>query len=137
MTRGARHLAMAGLLSLAGCGRLDPCENKVLSRVASPDGEMEAIVFVRDCGATTAYSTQVSVVRKGTAFLTTATEWSSTEGGNVLVVSGGDWRSPATVDVAWAGKQQLVVQHEPTATVFVAEVSTLGVSIEHRTKLPK
>jgi hypothetical protein len=40
----------------AGCG------NEVLSQARSPDGLYEAVVFQRDCGAATGFSTQVSVI---------------------------------------------------------------------------
>lgn len=36
----------------------------MVSEIASPDGKMKAIIFVRDCGATTRASTHVSVVRR-------------------------------------------------------------------------
>jgi hypothetical protein len=41
------------------------CGNKVVNEYASPDGQLKAVVFTRDCGATTAYSTQVSVMNAG------------------------------------------------------------------------
>src|SRR5687767_14406824 len=39
------------------------CANDILSEARSPDGRARAIVFRRSCGATTGFSTQVSVVR--------------------------------------------------------------------------
>ena len=116
---------------------MDPCENQVLSRASSPDGAKDAIVFVRDCGATTSYSTQVSVVPKGTPFLTTPTEWSSTPSGNALIVSGGDRKSPATVEVEWAGNGRLVIRRDSNAEVFVAEASVLSVALEYEERFPK
>jgi hypothetical protein len=41
------------------------CKNTVQQRLVSPDGEHEAVVFERDCGATTDYSTQLSVLERG------------------------------------------------------------------------
>src|SRR6266550_3254126 len=40
------------------------CGNELLKEVASPNGRMKAVVFQRDCGATTGFSTQVSVFRR-------------------------------------------------------------------------
>ncbi len=43
-------------LNLAGA-----CGNEILKEVRSPTGKMKGVVFQRDCGATTGFSTQVSV----------------------------------------------------------------------------
>ena len=40
------------------------CGNELLREVASPDGKMKAVVFQRDCAATTGFITQVSVLSK-------------------------------------------------------------------------
>ncbi len=137
MTAVGKCLVLVSLLSYGGCGTIDPCENKVLARVPSPDGEREAIVFLRDCGATTASSTQVSIVPKGAAFLTSPTDWSSTQKGNAFIVSGGDWMSPATVEVEWAGKGRLMIKHEPREKTFLTAASVLGVSIAYGERSPK
>ncbi|RUT28025.1 hypothetical protein EJP77_18590 [Paenibacillus zeisoli] len=41
------------------------CGNQVISREAQPDGNKEFVVFKRDCGATTGYSYQLSLIQKG------------------------------------------------------------------------
>jgi hypothetical protein len=59
-----RHLTLAALApapALAGCGDAG-CGNAVLQDLPSPEGRRHAVVFTRDCGATTAFSTQVSVL---------------------------------------------------------------------------
>lgn len=38
------------------------CENKLLQETPSPDGTLKAVLFERNCGATTAYSYQISVL---------------------------------------------------------------------------
>lgn len=66
------------------------CANRVVERVRSPDGRYDLVIFARNCGATTAYSTQVSVLpaamqlpdRAGNAFRLAAdvpvrAEWES------------------------------------------------------------
>src|SRR5437016_6247727 len=57
-------IVVAGLGALAyvwiGLGKT--CENRVLAEVPSPDGRHRVVVFERSCGATTAFSTQVSVL---------------------------------------------------------------------------
>ena len=48
---------------LAGCGL---CGNTVKQEAKSPDGNYVATAFVRDCGATTAFTAQVHVRKAGT-----------------------------------------------------------------------
>ena len=38
------------------------CGNDIYSETLSPDGELKAVIFQRDCGATTGFSTQVSIL---------------------------------------------------------------------------
>ena len=45
-----------------GCKEVPPCENTGLLRVPSPDGELEAVVFERDCLAPAGWSYHVSVL---------------------------------------------------------------------------
>lgn len=47
-------------MSSLGCG--DLCEVTVFDEVVSPNGEYKAIVFERDCGATSGFSTSISIV---------------------------------------------------------------------------
>jgi hypothetical protein len=40
----------------------DMCKNIVYKEYASPNAQLKAVVFARDCGATTGFSTQVSIL---------------------------------------------------------------------------
>lgn len=40
------------------------CDETDYRTIASPDGSLEAVVHERDCGATTPFNTQVSVVKR-------------------------------------------------------------------------
>jgi hypothetical protein len=56
----------ACLAGVAGC--LGPeCGNSILIERVSPGKEWTAVLFERDCGATTWYSTQVSLVSQGSS----------------------------------------------------------------------
>lgn len=94
-------------------GTLRPeCVNTVVESVASPDTEWTAVLFERSCGATTGFSSQVSVVRTGSALPDRA--------GNAFVLLRGDtagttsWGGPV-VTLLWTGPRQLEVSHDPTA----------------------
>jgi len=84
---------------LNGCA--DMCGNTVSKMVLSPNGALKAVVFQRDCGATTGFSTQVSVLSAQTTL--------RNDGGNVFVEDTG-----SNVDVTWQGNRSLRIQHQPT-----------------------
>jgi hypothetical protein len=48
------------VIVLGGCGA--PCGNDFVSEHKSPNGREKAVVFVRSCGATTGFVTEVSVL---------------------------------------------------------------------------
>jgi hypothetical protein len=58
----------------------------VLSDIQSPDGRHHVVVFGRSCGATTDFSTQVSIERRSTPV---------SGAGNVLVADTDNGKSPA------------------------------------------
>lgn len=57
-------LLIASMTLTTGCADL-LCGNDVIDDVASPSGRNHAVVFHRDCGATTGLSVQVSVLPAG------------------------------------------------------------------------
>lgn len=83
------------------------CGNTETRTVVSPDGQIKAVVFERDCGATTGFSTQVSILR--------ANQTLPDDGGNVLVT---DASEASTVHVVWTGARTLQIQYPAQATVF-------------------
>lgn len=96
------------LYILAGCslaliciGRLerllviDMCDNKIISQHMSSDGELKAVLFTRDCGATTATSYQVSVLNSWDSL-------SDADKGNVFV-------SYASPSLGWKGSRSLLI----------------------------
>lgn len=121
-------LGATSCVSLAG-----DCANTIHREVASPNGKMKAVIFDRDCGATTGFNTQVSVLPfdgklpddGGNAFV------ADTNGG--LASSGG--RGPY-VGVAWANDTELVVTYDKAARVFHNESSVGNVRVRYETVAP-
>jgi hypothetical protein len=72
-TQLAALLALSVVLS--GC---DLCENEISQSVISPSGKMKAVVFSRNCGATTGANTQVSIIPASGMLLD--------DGGNTLIL---------------------------------------------------
>ena len=64
------------LLGLVGCSA--DCVNEVREELVSPDGKRKIVVFSRNCGATTGFSTQASVLERA--------ETLPNEGGSLFVV---------------------------------------------------
>ena len=96
---------------LSGCGL---CSDTVVSEVTSPDGAMTATWFVRNCGATTEFSSIVSVHRKSEGF--------RNERDIVFVVA-----FRPQLSLTWTGRRTLSVECEGClrANVF-RKVTALG-----------
>src|ERR1043166_1905546 len=62
------YILFLSIVWVAGCGM---CGNTVKQEIKSPDGKYVATAFVRDCGATTAYSAQVDLRTAGRKLGTT------------------------------------------------------------------
>jgi len=114
----------AACLDLAsGCG------NELMGEVCSPDGKLKAVVFQRDCGATTGFSTQISIL--------SVDEKLPNEGGNIFVAdsnhgaaSSGRGGGPI-VEVHWLNGSELLIKHDSRARVFHSEQSLGRVKIQY------
>ncbi len=70
---GAGVLALNKLTS-------DLCGNEIMNETLSPDGHFKALVFQRDCGATTGFTTQISLLPSNVSL--------PNEAGNIFIVDG-------------------------------------------------
>jgi len=62
VSSGLAGVVLAALsCGLTGCSRF--CRDTEVSRQSSPDGNFVAVVFYRNCGATTPFTTEISVLR--------------------------------------------------------------------------
>jgi hypothetical protein len=91
------------LVALTSCLPLFDCGNEVLSTHPGPGGRIRAVVFLRDCGAASSWSTNVSVL--GSSRL------GKNATGNVLVASGGEPGRPG-VTIRWLERRVLEVTVE-------------------------
>jgi hypothetical protein len=107
----------------------DPCTNTIVSRVPSPDGQREAVLFQRDCGATTGFSTQISILG-GSQQLS--------GGGNAFIADddhgaaqagswGGSW-----ADLKWLTSDRLLVRYAAKSRLFKQDESVSGVQIAYQ-----
>jgi len=110
---------LSATILLASCMPASDCSNDILQDVPSPDGRRHAVVFVVNCGATTDFSTQVSVLTKA---------WTVNDRGNVFVVDSDHGKADATgpvgglnVTVRWLDKRTLEIRYDGRARVFTHE----------------
>jgi hypothetical protein len=104
----------AVLLSPLGC--TDDCVDRVINEAIAPDGLHKAVVFERDCGATTAPSTQVSILP--------ANVKAPSGIGNALVTQRNlavsiSWASPTSVTLGVEIGTQVVSKHRSVGGIAV------------------
>ena len=111
-------VAACGLF-LVGCLGTE-CTNEPITEVVSPDGSRKIILFSRDCGATTSFNVQGSILNRD--------EPLPDEGGSAFIIDQGSAR------VSWTGNSTLRVTFEKGVRVFKKEASDRGVSLEYQSE---
>jgi len=107
------------------------CGNQILAEIPSPDGARRVVVFERDCGATTGFSMQASLLRMGAAL--------PNEAGNLFVADAAHSAAPAgpgggpALEVVWANSHALVLRTHRKARVFKARKTLDGVDVAYGT----
>jgi hypothetical protein len=108
-------LTITCVLWAVGCGL---CGNEIGYEEYSPDRKLKAVVFERDCGATTGFSTQVSLL--GSA------EKLPNEAGNVFTADG-DLR----IRVQWQSNSEILVKIPLGAKVHLKQSRVAGISVRY------
>jgi hypothetical protein len=104
------------LLALSGCDA--GCGNEVASTIESAGGGHVAVIFNRNCGATTGFNTQLSVLAKGDAV--------PKEAGNTLIADGS-----LALKVRWVSESELVIAGVQGAKIFKQEKLANGVAVSY------
>ena len=106
-------------------------ENTFVFESLSPDGNLKAVVFERNAGATTDFSTQLSILRSNEAY--------SGDAGNALIADSDHGKSPIAswggpeIRVKWQATNKLLIEHHIRARIFRAEPKIENVQIEYKT----
>lgn len=124
-------LAVLAVVFFVGCNMLldSMCSNQVISQAKSPDGSFVAVAFQRDCGATTGFSTQVSLYRT----------WlpRGNSSGNVFVSDTNRGEAPSgigggpEVNLKWQSANELIISHHAKARTFLTEPQWGSVKINY------
>jgi hypothetical protein len=131
-----RNFGLQLILVLAGATAacFDLCANKLVSEVRSPSGKMKAVVFERDCGATTGSTTQVSLLSSNKSL--------PNEIGNLFVATANHGKAPAgawggpLVDLSWTDDAHLLLRYDGRASVSKREESLGNVNVRYETFAP-
>jgi hypothetical protein len=96
----------------------DLCGNTIVEEAVSPSGTKRAVLFERSCGATTGFSSQLSIVGASTDL--------PNDGGNVFIADG----YPDGYEVRWLDDSSLQITGVK-GEVFKRESQVSGVSIRY------
>jgi hypothetical protein len=115
------------LASLCGCD--SPCENEIVHRARSPDGRHDAVMLQRACGATTGFSTQVSIVDPGAL---------PTGGGKAFradddhgIAAAGSWEG-SWAEMRWLEPDRLLIRYAAHSRIFAQESEVSSVHITYQ-----
>lgn len=114
------------VVAVSGC--TDACRNTLVRRADAPDGEHSAVMFQRDCGATTGFSTQLSIVRPGERVAAGNTFRADDDHGTA---SAGDWGGP-WAEMRWLTPNHLLVHYAARSRVFVKNEQVSGVQVSYQ-----
>ncbi len=138
MTNTTRYLAFSAVglaavlviayLGVTSLGR-GMCGNKVINSTDASDHRARVVVFERDCGASTDFSTQVVILRPG--------EELGDRRGDVFVVDSDHGRAAAGpgggpwVEATWIGPDSILIRFDNQARIFRQSTIVGGISVRY------
>lgn len=99
------------------------------SRSLSPDGEHVAVLFQRDCGATTGFSTQISILDASDKPSGSGNAFIADDGHGAARV--GDWEG-SWAEVKWLSPDHLLIRYAARSRLFKQEKRLSGVEIAYQ-----
>lgn len=84
----------------------DMCGNDLHKEYPSPNNHFKAVVFQRDCGATTGFSTQISIID--------SSQQLDNESGNVYIINGHP--DDVAPNLIWESNSELVIEQLPSGS---------------------
>ncbi len=100
------------------------CNNEFIDKLESPSGKYVAFSFLRDCGATTDFSPQVTIMKKS-IFNKTANL--KNRAGNVFIGN-----KSKNISIEWIEDDVLLIKHSCNSkNTFNQKTELLGVKIQY------
>jgi hypothetical protein len=123
----SRLWALGLLLASFSCS--SPCQNEIIIQALSPSGRQKAIVFQRDCGATTGFSTQVSILGSNESLPNASGNAFTSDSDHGKAVSGRG--GGPIVFVRWLSESEIEISYDSKARIFSKESSANSVKIRY------
>ncbi len=101
---------------LSGCG--DMCGSDPLVSITSPNGKLRAVSYVYDCGATTGFSTQISVLDKKEPI---------SSSGNILGTDG-----KISISMVWESDEILTISNITKLKIYKQVRELDGITIKYQ-----
>ena len=100
----------------------------MVKRLASPDGRHEAVLFQRDCGATTGFSTQISILEAGETLSGGGNVFRADDGRGEAKIGawGGSW-----AEMKWLAADRLHIRYASKSRLFEQDESVAGVTVSY------
>ncbi len=105
------------------------CDGSIIASSSSPDGQHRAVLFERDCGATSASTSQVSIVANGEALGSSAAN-AFVADSNHQALRATAWGGPDT-RLSWIAPATLEIHYDRGARVFLHETPVKGIAIRY------
>jgi hypothetical protein len=116
-----KTISFATLLTLCSCGLGNTCDNEIVKEIYSSDKKYKAVIFRRDCGATTGTSSQLSILK--------AEKELENQGGNTFAIDKGEIK-----EVKWQNLRQLTVHYDSIARTFEKKEIVEDISVKYEIK---
>jgi hypothetical protein len=110
----------------------DMCRNNLISETPSPNKQIKAVIYERDCGATADFSTQISVLPINRLL-------PRSESGNLFIADTNHGEAPngskggPEVRIQWRGDKVLSVAYHKAARVFLERSKTHNITVIYST----
>lgn len=105
------------------------CGNTIVSQVLSPDGRHKAALFQRDCGVTTGFSTQVSILNAGEPLSGTGNAFRADDDHGAA--RAGEWGGP-WAEIRWLTPNHLLVRYAAKSRLFERDDDVSGVTVTYQ-----
>ena len=96
------------------------CGNEIFQTIPSPNKKYKAIIFQRDCGATTGFSTQISIVKTISKL--------ANESGNIFIADGHPSDHP--LKVTWVDAKNIEIE-ENFSEIFLKNTKFENIEIKY------
>ena len=106
------------------------CGNHLIESKYSPNKKFKVLVFSRDCGATTGYSTQISI-------LNSKDNLEENDTGNIFVAGDNNGKANLIgeiiyVKTKWLNNENLIIEYDEKAQIFKNEKAENGIKVIYK-----